>query len=239
MYFNIYSLFIISQAFVDELIHKAENEVLIERAMDELVSRWNSMEFTFKVQSKHNKNDGPPSIILVDTDPIVQILEDDSMRLQVISMSTFISPFRELLNQWERNLSLVYEIIDQWMNVTQRKWLYLKELFVDDNTGQLGNVIELFNRIDITYRQILDESSAHPSIMTVCMTPNRLDLFFRLSEGLENCQKLLNDFVEIKRRAFPRFYFIGKEELLSILGNDDPTSVCGFIIKVMMINGVF
>lgn len=37
-------------------------------------------------------------------------------------------------------------------------------------------------------------------------------------DQLERCQKALSDFFEEKRSAMPRFYFIGDEDLLEILG---------------------
>lgn len=200
--------------------------------MDELIAKWNEKTFTLKA---HFKGDKSRSFILCDTDPIVQTLEDDAMQLQVLSMSAFIGPFYDLVHTWERNLSLVFEIIEQWMNVTQRKWLYLEGIFVDGDARQiLPDVAEHFDRIDATYRYILDESAANPSVMAVCMAPNRLNVFHQLNDGLERCQKLLNEYLESKRHVFPRFYFVSKDELLSILGNGNPVSIQPHIIKVRL-----
>ena len=53
-----------------------------------------------------------------------------------------------------------------------------------------------------------------------------------LVNGLEKCQKSLNDYLDSKRNAFPRFFFISDDELLSILGSHDPTCVQEHMIKV-------
>lgn len=47
-----------------------------------------------------------------------------------------------------------------------------------------------------------------------------------LQEGLEVCQKALEDYLETKRNVFPRFYFCSNELLLKILSvGSDPNAV--------------
>lgn len=71
-----------------------------------------------------------------------------------------------------------------------------------------------------------------PNIKRCCLIPNRLTELQALSDGLEKCQKSLNDYLDSKRNAFPRFFFISDDELLSILGSSDPACVQEHMIKV-------
>lgn len=43
--------------------------------------------------------------------------------------------------------------------------------------------------------------------------------FRSILANLEKVQKALLDYLEKQRQAFPRFYFIGDEDLLEIIGN--------------------
>ena len=90
-------------------------------------------------------------------------------------------------------------------------------------------------RIDscpLDFLQIMGETLKDPVIKRCCEAPNRLSDLQNISEGLEKCQKSLNDYLDSKRNAFPRFFFISDDELLSILGNSDPLCVQEHMIKV-------
>ena len=78
----------------------------------------------------------------------------------------------------------------------------------------------------------MSETAKQPIIKVACHVPNRLEDLHSLSAGLEKCQKSLNDYLDAKRNAFPRFFFISDDELLSILGSSDPECVQEHMIKV-------
>lgn len=71
-----------------------------------------------------------------------------------------------------------------------------------------------------------------PALSIPSIVPLRLDQLRSLSEQLEVCQKSLSEYLDTKRCAFPRFYFISDDELLAILGTSDPTSVQEHMLKL-------
>ena len=53
--------------------------------------------------------------------------------------------------------------------------------------------------------------------------------------GLEICRKALANFLEQKRRKFPRFYFVSEVDLLDILSNGtNPASILKHVPKVLL-----
>ena len=78
----------------------------------------------------------------------------------------------------------------------------------------------------------MSDTSKNPKVLESTHAPNRLETLQMLSIGLEKCQKSLNDYLDSKRNAFPRFFFISDDELLSILGSHEATCVQEHMIKV-------
>lgn len=54
-----------------------------------------------------------------------------------------------------------------------------------------------------------------------------------MKDNLQLCQKALEDYLEIKRLAFPRFFFVSGPELLEFLSNgNEPEKVMRLLRKV-------
>ena len=117
--------------------------------------------------------------------------------------------------------------------LVQRKWMYLESIFIGgDIRAQLPEEAKKFDGIDKTFKKIMQETAKKPLVLDTCHAPNRLQDLEMLVAGLERCQKSLNDYLDSKRNAFPRFFFISDDELLSILGSHECTCVQEHMIKV-------
>jgi len=67
--------------------------------------------------------------------------------------------------------------------------------------------------------------SAKPNLIEIMNIQGLQKTLERLSELLANVQKALGDYLETQRSAFARFYFVGDEDLLEIIGNSKDVAI--------------
>lgn len=80
------------------------------------------------------------------------------------------------------------------------------------------NYREVFKRIDDDFRAIMGDTIRDNRVTSLLKIGSIKSMLDSILDKLERCQKSLNDFLEEKRSNFPRFYFIGDDDLLQILG---------------------
>lgn len=68
----------------------------------------------------------------------------------------------------------------------------------------------LFLKLNITFKQV-------PLAMPAATQPKLYEEFVRNNEMLDQIMKCLEAYLETKRVAFPRFFFLSNDELLEIL----------------------
>lgn len=94
---------------------------------------------------------------------------------------------------------------------------------------QLPEDTKVFEGIDKEFRDLMAEVSQNPSVVEAC-TPERGNTLIGWSAAIKKCEKALNDYLEQKKKAFPRFYFLSNQSLLTILSNgQNAPKVCEFL----------
>lgn len=73
------------------------------------------MKFSVQSYMKGTSNRG---FILGAVDDVLQILDDSAMNLQSMSASRFVGPFMNSVQNWEKSLSLISEVLDVSIETT-------------------------------------------------------------------------------------------------------------------------
>lgn len=111
---------------------------------------------------------------------------------------------------------------------TTHRWIYLEPIF---SVGTLKNEESIFVRIDKDFRYIMREIEHDARILSLLKINNIMAIINALINQLTRCQNTLTTYITAKRNAFARFYFLGDDDLLEILGQSNKEAIIQKHIK--------
>jgi len=119
---------------------------------------------------------------------------------------------------WEKRINQAADVIDEWYTV-QRAWMYLENIFsAEDIQRQLPQEAAKFKQVDKFWKDLFRKVRQKDKLcMDAFHIPGILERLKWANDTLDHVQKQLEAYLETKRAAFPRFYFLSNDELLSIL----------------------
>ena len=205
---------------VSDISGTASGEAASETSLEKMASAWDGLEFGTKPWRT------PGTYVLVGIDEIQQELDDQLVRTQAMRGSRFVDPFLARVEDWESMLTNLQDVIDHWLKV-QAAWLYLEPIFSsDDINKQIPMEAKSFKVVNSTWKDSMAATVDQPSVIAVARRDGLLNSLVDANEKLEKIQSGLASYLETKRLAFPRFFFLSNDELLSILAETkDPLRV--------------
>jgi len=191
---------------------EATQEQALEEMLHKVVAKWADVCFQV-VPYKESKD----TFMLGGIEEISIALEDSMVTMSTIMSSRFVKGIRETVEKVEVQLSLFGETLDEWLAV-QKNWMYLETIFsAPDIQRQLPNEAKQFFAVDKQFRDVMRKTRENDNALRAGTTPGYLQSFQNANEALDKIQKNLEEYLETKRMAFPRFYFLSNDELLEIL----------------------
>ncbi|BFZ02963.1 hypothetical protein BsWGS_06002 [Bradybaena similaris] len=213
---------------VRNIVDKSVKEMSMEKVLKELNTTWATMEF------EHEKHPRTGITIIKTSEELIETLEDNQVQLQNMMTSKYIAHFLQEVSVWQKKLSTADQVISIYMEV-QRTWSHLESIFIgsEDIRKQLPEDSKRFDRIDTDFKELVSQVEGTTNVVDSTNQPRLYERLEALQGQLALCEKALAEYLETKRLAFPRFYFVSSADLLDILSNgNDPVTVARHLTKL-------
>uniref|UniRef100_A0A8C4N1J5 Dynein axonemal heavy chain 11 n=1 Tax=Equus asinus asinus TaxID=83772 RepID=A0A8C4N1J5_EQUAS len=219
-------------------LHQVEEDVrsIVDKAVKELGTEkvwkisqtWETMEFSYEV---HYRTGIP---LLKSDEQLFETLEHNQVQLQTLLQSKYVEYFIEQVLSWQNKLNIADSVIFTWMEV-QRTWSHLESIFAcsEDIRIQLVKDARRFDGVDAEFKELMFKTAKIKNVIEATCRPNLYEKLKDLQYRLSLCEKALAEYLETKRVAFPRFYFISSADLLDILSKGaQPKQVTRHLAKL-------
>ncbi|KAJ3391292.1 hypothetical protein HDU84_006208 [Entophlyctis sp. JEL0112] len=213
---------------VKNIVDRATKELSMEKVLNDLSKTWAVMEFTYEIQ------ESTKTALLRSSEELIETLEDNQVMLQNMMSSKFVAHFESQISKWQNTLSTVDSVTTLWLEV-QQTWSHLENIFMgsEDIRAQLPEDSKRFDGIDSRYKELMAEACKTPNAVEACMKEGLFEVLEKLQSQLALCEKSLAEYLETKRLAFPRFYFVSGSDLLDILAKGNmPIEVAIHLAKL-------
>ena len=220
-------------SFVKNLEGRALGEVLIREALQEL----RAWERSAEIKLLDPDESGRKVPLIKDWKDMFVEMGDKQSLLASLKESEFFQAFKDQGLALESKMSTL-DFVLHTLNSIQRKWVYLEPIF---GRGALPSEEARFRRVDEDFTDIMTGVMRDPKLFYLAdeqIFPQLTEKCKVMLDQLERCQKALTDFLEQKRSAMPRFYFIGDDDLLEILGQAKNPNVIQSHLKKLF-QGIF
>ena len=201
---------------VSEIVEVANKELKIENKLLLIEEIWRKFVLKF---DQHRDTE---VFIVSSPDEILESLEEHSLLLQSMAgMGKFVDFFREQVSYWQTSLGEVESIL-KLILLVERQWGSLESIFLGsaDIRAQLPDDTKRFELVDTEFKELMRDIQLKSNVLQCCcQSDGREIILINMHKELEKCEKALNEYLEIKKGFFPRFYFVSNAALLDILSN--------------------
>ncbi|XP_042145642.1 cytoplasmic dynein 2 heavy chain 1 [Ixodes scapularis] len=194
-----------------DLNSRAQGEVTIREVLNELDVWGGSARFSL---IEHCDSLGNDLTIVKEWTEVLGKVGELQCMVQSLKDSAYYQRFSDRAAIWEQRLSFLDQAL-HGLSQIQRKWLYLEPIL---GRGALPSESARFQNISDDFRFVMAGIARDDRILLLTNVTGLLATLSGLTDQLARCQRALNQYLELKRSGFPRFYFLGDEDLLEILG---------------------
>ncbi|KAF9056435.1 dynein heavy chain protein 1 [Panaeolus papilionaceus] len=202
-----------NESVIKDVIIQAQGEMALEEYIRQVKETWTS--YTLDLVNYQNK-----CRLIRGWDDLFNKCGENLNSLTAMKLSPYYKVFEEEAGSWEEKLNRIHVLFDVWIDV-QRQWVYLEGIF--SGSADIKHLLPVesarFQNINSEFLTVMKRVYKSPFVLDVMNIQGIQKSLERLADLLNKIQKALGEYLERERSSFPRFYFVGDEDLLEIIGN--------------------
>ena len=201
---------------VQQVVARAQGEMALEVFLTEIKTTW-SESFNMVLYQNRIR-------LIKGWDELYTAVDDHLTQLALVPGSPYYSTSPSIPpqhNTWTNNLTSLRAVFDNLIEV-QRRWVYLESIFGagggSDVKGSLPAEWSRFQGVDKEFVQLMRKVASKKSIVEVLAVEGLVKSLERMCHTCTTIQKHLAQYLQTQRQQFCRFYFLGDDDLLDIIG---------------------
>ena len=213
---------------IESVSNDASNEAALLKMLHEIETTWDGIEFTMVLHK-----DLKDFYLVGDMEDIIAQLDETQVQLSTIRSSRYVGAIKSQVDDISRAMNQLAKCLD-YIAQFQIAFNSLNKVFSSsDIQRELATEAKELVTLERQYKAWGLHARDTPKVYKLCASEKTVAQFETWIKSTEEIQKALEAFLQKKRTAFPRFYFLSNENLIKIFAEArNPKSVQPFLPKL-------
>ena len=196
----------------------ADNEAKIERAITEMCEDLTNISFKIEKTEQGIKLKDPSTALL--------ILSKHQQIMQEIFVPPYIQPFISKVKEYEILAANVRQILKQSIETEERINELTPAMESTDLRTQHEDMTTMFENKVTDFKKFAESFKLSATFHMILNNQTTTDICNDISEDIIKLKHQLQDVLEEKRKAFPRFRLLSDSQLIYVISNsEDPSAI--------------
>jgi energy-coupling factor transporter ATP-binding protein EcfA2 len=197
---------------IEHITSTSQGESELEADFQKITNHWNKVQLAVVEQPIRTDD----NLLLAPTDNLLADIYDAIATLQNMLSLPFVQGVREAVVSLLTTLEHITLILDAW-RAFQSNWIVLSALFTLDEARTI--LPHQANRLATVQRKwvsITRHALKDTRLFSVCAYPSLLEVLNENNGVMDSILTALGKFLEAKRAALPRLFFLSNDEVLAL-----------------------
>ena len=215
---------------IEKITATSHGESELEQEFQQISNHWNKVQLPLVEQAIKTDENLP----LGPTDKLISEIFSTLAGLQRMLSLPFVQGIREAVDNLSNTLENITLILDAWKKF-RGNWVVLSALFaLEEARTVLPHQANRFAAFQRKWVSIALHTLKDTRLFSVCSFPSLLNVLTENNESMQSILAALGKFLDTKRVAMPRLFFLSNEEVLALCTTNVSSLFTQTIAKLFM-----